>query len=80
MTTPYMKSDSLEERAALWAKHIATNLSAPFLLSEALQPLLTQKSSIIHISSTRALQSEPHCEVGKQGCSAKGVCCALVQC
>lgn len=62
---PYMQSDSLSERAALWSKYIAVNLSAPFLLSEALLPLMTPKeASIIHISSTRALQSEPHCEVG----------------
>lgn len=51
----------------------AVNLSAPFLLSEALLPLLAKKEgeqaggSIIHISSTRALQSEPHSEVSCDG-------------
>lgn len=64
---PYMQSDTISERAKLWSKYIAVNLSAPFLLSEVLRPLLvSHDSSIIHTSSTRALQSEPHCEVGSQ--------------
>jgi NAD(P)-dependent dehydrogenase (short-subunit alcohol dehydrogenase family) len=63
----------------------AVNLSAPFLLTEALLPFMAQDtkpaaaaavaaaaaaaaaaaggSSIVHIASTRALQSEPNCEV-----------------
>lgn len=61
------------------------NLSAPFLLSEALLPLMAADQqqqqeeaegvsaaaaaatggSIIHIASTRALQSEPNSEVWK---------------
>lgn len=61
---PYMQSDDLHQRALLWSNYIAVNLSAPFLLSELLVPLMPHgTSSIIHISSTRALQSEPHCEV-----------------
>jgi NAD(P)-dependent dehydrogenase (short-subunit alcohol dehydrogenase family) len=64
---PYMQSDSIAERAALWQKYIATNLTAPFLLSEALLPIIKEgEGSIIHVSSTRALQSEPHSEVGGQ--------------
>ncbi|KAF6250309.1 hypothetical protein COO60DRAFT_1288654 [Scenedesmus sp. NREL 46B-D3] len=60
---PYMQSDSLAERAALWQGYIATNLTGPFLLSEALLPLMVHgEGSIIHVSSTRALQSEPHSE------------------
>jgi NAD(P)-dependent dehydrogenase (short-subunit alcohol dehydrogenase family) len=57
----------------------AVNLSAPFLLSDALLPLLSKKvghpdsgGSIIHIASTRALQSEPHCEVNPAGCHFAG--------
>lgn len=42
---------------------LATNLRASFLLAEALLPHLARgDSSIIHVSSTRALQSEPNCE------------------
>jgi NAD(P)-dependent dehydrogenase (short-subunit alcohol dehydrogenase family) len=64
IANPYMQSDSLSERAALWQGYIATNLTAPFLLSEALLPLMVQgEGSIVHVSSTRALQSEPHSEV-----------------
>jgi NAD(P)-dependent dehydrogenase (short-subunit alcohol dehydrogenase family) len=66
---PYMQSGSLAERAALWQKYIATNLTAPFLLSEALLPIMEEgKGSIIHVSSTRALQSEPHSEVSCKAC------------
>ncbi|GFR48210.1 hypothetical protein Agub_g10070, partial [Astrephomene gubernaculifera] len=46
-----------------WHSFIDTNLTGAFLMSHALQPLLQPGSSaIIHISSTRALQSEPGCE------------------
>ncbi|WIA08450.1 hypothetical protein OEZ85_007887 [Tetradesmus obliquus] len=62
ISNPYMQSDSLAERAALWQGYIATNLTAPFLL-EAVLPLMVQgEGSIIHVSSTRALQSERHSE------------------
>jgi NAD(P)-dependent dehydrogenase (short-subunit alcohol dehydrogenase family) len=68
---PYMQSDSLAECAGLWQKYISTNLTAPFLLSEALLPIIEEgEGSIIHVSSTRALQSEPHSEVsGQPSCS-----------
>jgi NAD(P)-dependent dehydrogenase (short-subunit alcohol dehydrogenase family) len=46
-----------------WNSFIATNLTAPYLLSQALLPHMAKgEASIIHISSTRALQSEPHTE------------------
>lgn len=63
-----------------------TRSAGAFLLSEALLPHMTPgKSSIIHMSSIRARQSEPHTEVhaaanpgiGKQ-CCCKAVCLALV--
>eukprot|EP00775_Hariotina_reticulata_P007404 gene7404-7613_t len=60
---PYMDMDDVQRLAAAWSRYIAVNLSAPYLLSEALLPLMTPgDSSIVHISSTRALQSEPHSE------------------
>ncbi|SMY22076.1 unnamed protein product [Zymoseptoria tritici ST99CH_1A5] len=51
-----------------WNTAISTNLTAPFLLTQACLPLLSktatraQGGSIINISSTRALQSEPNNE------------------
>lgn len=53
---------------ANWVAAIETNLTAPALLSRACIPLLRKSSSretggcIIHMSSTRARQSEPHSE------------------
>ncbi|GIL85291.1 hypothetical protein Vretimale_10742 [Volvox reticuliferus] len=48
---------------ASWHNFIDTNLTGAFLMSHILQPLMEEGSSaIIHISSTRALQSEPGCE------------------
>ncbi|KAG2425393.1 hypothetical protein HXX76_013807 [Chlamydomonas incerta] len=48
---------------ASWHDFIGVNLTGAFLMSHVLQPLLEPgASSIIHISSTRALQSEPGCE------------------
>eukprot|EP00882_Tetradesmus_deserticola_P016795 GHRQ01017958.1.p1 GENE.GHRQ01017958.1~~GHRQ01017958.1.p1 ORF type:complete len:226 (+),score=48.93 GHRQ01017958.1:324-1001(+) len=64
ISDPYMQNDdSLAERAALWQRYVATNLTAPFVVSETLLPLMEKRAgSIIHVSSTRALQSEPNCE------------------
>ncbi|PNG99379.1 hypothetical protein TSOC_014843, partial [Tetrabaena socialis] len=45
-----------------WRAFIDTNLTGAFLMSQALQPLMVEgASAIVHISSTRALQSEPGC-------------------
>ncbi|KXJ87013.1 hypothetical protein Micbo1qcDRAFT_208416 [Microdochium bolleyi] len=50
---------SLEE----WNASLETNLTAPFLLSQACLPMLTRTGgTIIHMSSTRAHQSEPNSE------------------
>lgn len=44
------------------------NLTGAFLLSEAIVPLMPKgQGSIVHISSTRAHQSEPHSEVTFSG-------------
>lgn len=51
-----------------WNKSIATNLTAPMLMSQACLPLLKKTSSrqeggcILNISSTRAIMSEPNNE------------------
>ncbi|KAI5360352.1 Putative short-chain dehydrogenase/reductase SDR, NAD(P)-binding domain superfamily [Septoria linicola] len=50
-----------------WNDSLAINLTAPMLLSQACLPLLQQSNRaqsgvILHISSTRALQSEPNNE------------------
>ncbi|KAG2493952.1 hypothetical protein HYH03_007882 [Edaphochlamys debaryana] len=48
---------------AAFNAYIDTNLTGAFLMSHTLQPLLAPgASSIVHIASTRALQSEPGCE------------------
>ncbi|GLC59983.1 hypothetical protein PLESTB_001560700 [Pleodorina starrii] len=60
IAAPYLDtSDPL----ASWHAFIDTNLTGAFLMSHTLQPLMEEGSSaIVHISSTRALQSEPGCE------------------
>lgn len=51
------------ERRKAWRTYIDVNLTGAFLLSEVLAPMMPPgDASIIHITSTRAHQSEPHCE------------------
>ncbi|KAL9087249.1 MAG: hypothetical protein Q9165_006743 [Trypethelium subeluteriae] len=51
-----------------WNDTLTTNLTAPMLLSQACLPLLRKSEArpragcIVNVSSTRAHQSEPHCE------------------
>lgn len=46
-----------------WNRVLSVNLTGAFLASRAAVPLIRrQKGAILHISSTRALQSEPHWE------------------
>lgn len=51
-----------------WTKSLQTNLTGPMLMSQGCLPMLRKSSgrqrggSIIHMSSTRAHQSEPHSE------------------
>lgn len=63
--------DSTDEQfTASWAASLETNLTAPLLLSRACVPMLKKRpdlgrengGSIIHMSSTRAYQSEPDSE------------------
>lgn len=63
---PYLRPQTPGDpaRRAAFKRFLAVNLVAPFLLTEALAPLMPERSaSVVHIASTRALQSEPHCEV-----------------
>ncbi|MBN2825764.1 MAG: SDR family oxidoreductase [Campylobacterales bacterium] len=65
-----LDEQSLEE----WDSVLATNLNAPYILSKAFAPLLSQSNGhIINISSTRALMSEAGTEsysASKGGLSA----------
>ncbi|SFM46300.1 hypothetical protein SAMN05421721_10687 [Ectothiorhodospira mobilis] len=46
-----------------WNQWIETNLTGPFLMCKHTLPLLrSRRGAIVHIGSTRALQSEPHTE------------------
>ena len=46
-----------------WRRYLDTNLTGAFLLVKHAEPLLRQfHGAIVNIASTRALQSEPHCE------------------
>jgi NAD(P)-dependent dehydrogenase (short-subunit alcohol dehydrogenase family) len=48
---------------ARWNQYLATNLTGAFLCSRhALASLQESQGAIVHIASTRALQSEPHTE------------------
>ena len=48
-----------------WNRWLETNLTGPFLMCKHALPLLCeQRGAIVNIASTRALQSEPHTEVG----------------
>lgn len=48
---------------AAWNKYLATNLTGAFLCSKhALPALARQRGAIVHIGSSRALQSEPNTE------------------
>ena len=63
---------------AHWQALIATNLSGPYLLTHTLHAasLLDPAASVVHISSTRALQAEPHTEAY---CAAKAGLLGLAQ-
>lgn len=58
---PYMPVGA-DERLRQWQKVLNVNLTGPFLLTESLRPYLKPQASIVHISSTRALMSEPDSE------------------
>jgi NAD(P)-dependent dehydrogenase (short-subunit alcohol dehydrogenase family) len=73
ISNPVMsETDDLTNRIQTWRRFIDVNLTGAFVLSEVLLPHMAHPSSIIHISSTRARQSEPHCE--GYGASKAGLC------
>jgi NAD(P)-dependent dehydrogenase (short-subunit alcohol dehydrogenase family) len=48
---------------ATWQRRLDVNLTGPFLVSKHAVPHLRRSGgAIVNIASTRALQSEPHCE------------------
>ena len=48
---------------AEWRRRVDSHLTGAFLMSRACVPLLRRRrGAIVLVSSTRALQSEPHCE------------------
>lgn len=55
--------DPLNLSVEAWKRVLDVNLTAPFLLSRTVAPLLKERGgSIVNIASTRALMSEPHTE------------------
>ncbi|KAL2651518.1 hypothetical protein R1flu_019646 [Riccia fluitans] len=59
-TTPTLPE---ENRVKAFAETLAVNVNGAYYMSESVLPYMPAgQSSIIHISSTRALQSEPHSE------------------
>ena len=59
---PAMPDKDYEARIRQWKKVISVNLTGPYMVTEALLPHMRPGSSIIFVSSTRALQSEPNTE------------------
>jgi NAD(P)-dependent dehydrogenase (short-subunit alcohol dehydrogenase family) len=62
ISNPYTPTSTFSERSQHWRRVIDVNLTGAYLMSEVLSPYFVTGSSIIHISSTRARQSEPNCE------------------
>ena len=59
---PIMPKTDIEDRIVHWRRVLDVNLSGPFILTEAFLPYMVEESSVIFISSTRAMQSEPSTE------------------
>lgn len=57
-----MTETTIEGILQQWRNYININLTGAFILSTLTIPYMVENSSIIHISSTRAIQSEPFCE------------------
>lgn len=72
LANPHLGGESLQERLSSWRNFIDVNLTGPFVMSEVVIPCMLPGSSIVHISSTRAHQSEPGTE--GYGASKAGLC------
>lgn len=62
ISSPYMTATTTSERINQWRDYININLTGAFLVTQLVLPHLITGSSVLHISSTRAHQSEPNCE------------------
>ena len=65
-------TEDLYTRINTWRKYIDVNLTGAYILSEVTLSHMSENSSIIHIASTRAHQSEPNCE--GYAASKAGIC------
>ena len=66
LSDPILEGDTTADRLKSWRRYIDVNLSGPFIMTEVAVPFMTSDSSVIHISSTRAHQSE----IGTEGYAA----------
>mmetsp|Transcript_26641 Transcript_26641/g.39575 ORF Transcript_26641/g.39575 Transcript_26641/m.39575 type:complete len:255 (-) Transcript_26641:63-827(-) len=72
ISDPTLTATTASERVASWRRCIDVNLTGAFIVSEICLPYMINDSSVIHISSTRARQSEPNCEA--YAASKAGLC------
>lgn len=72
LADPFLNGSTVAERLASWRRFMDVNLTGPFIMSEVVTEHMKPGASIIHISSTRAHQSEP----GTEGYAASkaGLC------
>jgi NAD(P)-dependent dehydrogenase (short-subunit alcohol dehydrogenase family) len=62
ISSPYLTATTPEARINQWRNYINVNLTGTFIMTELVSPHFVEGSAIVHISSTRAHQSEPFCE------------------
>jgi NAD(P)-dependent dehydrogenase (short-subunit alcohol dehydrogenase family) len=62
ISSPYLTATTQENRINQWRDYINVNLTGAFIVTQLVFPHLIEGSAVVHISSTRAHQSEPFCE------------------
>lgn len=62
ISSPYLTATTSAERIIQWKNYININLTGAFIVTQLVLPHFLPGSSVLHISSTRAHQSEPNCE------------------
>jgi NAD(P)-dependent dehydrogenase (short-subunit alcohol dehydrogenase family) len=62
ISSPYLTATSQTSRISQWRDYINVNLTGAFIVTQLVFPHLVAGSAVVHISSTRAHQSESHCE------------------